>query len=168
MAETSTRWWLTQDRTETVIDAPPERIYDLVADMARMGEWSPECQRVEWSGGSTVPVVGATFIGHNKGGPANLMRWSRKGRVLVAEPGRQFAFVTEEGGRDSTEWHYRFEPTEGGTRVVESYVVRWIPLWARIVDIPTNRARELRDSMEHTLGQLKAAAERATATEATR
>jgi hypothetical protein len=52
--------------------------------------------------------------------------------------------------------------------VVESYVVRWIPLWARIVDIPTNRARELRDSMEHTLGQLKAAAERATATEATR
>ena len=28
MAETSTRWWLTQDSTETIIDAPPERIYD--------------------------------------------------------------------------------------------------------------------------------------------
>ncbi len=121
MAETSTRWWLTQDSTETIIDAPPERIYALVADMPRMGEWSPECQRVEWLGGSDNPVVGATFIGHNEGGPANLMKWSRKGRVLAADPGREFAFVTEEGGRESTEWHYRFEPAERGTRVVESY-----------------------------------------------
>jgi hypothetical protein len=87
--------------------------------------------------------------------------------VLAADPGREFAFVTEEGGRESTEWHYRFEPTEGGTRVVESYVVRWIPLWARIVDVPTNRARELRDGMDHTLGRLKTAAEESVAPEAT-
>ena len=166
MAETSTRWWLSQDRTETIIDAPPERIYALVADMARMGEWSPECQQVEWLGGSADPVVGAKFIGHNRGGPANVMKWSRKGRVLAAQPGRQFAFVTEEGGRESTEWHYQFEPTEGGTRVVESYLVRWIPLWARIVDVPTNRARELRRGMDHTLDRLKAAAEGAAAPEA--
>jgi hypothetical protein len=38
-------------------------------------------------------------------------------------------------------------------------VVRWIPTWARIVDVPTNRARELRDAMQHTLEQLKSAAE---------
>jgi uncharacterized protein YndB with AHSA1/START domain len=163
MSETSTRWWLTQDSTETVIDAPPEHIYALVADMPRMGEWSPECQRLEWLEGSTGPTVGARFVGHNEGGPANLMKWSRKGRVLAADPGRVFAFVTEEGGRESTEWYYRFEPTEVGTRVVESYVVRWIPLWARFVDIPTNRARDLREGMDHTLGQLKKAAEGATA-----
>ena len=163
MAETSTRWWLRTDSTQTVIDAPPERIYALVADLPRMGEWSSECQRVEWTGDATGPVAGATFTGHNVGGPANLMKWSRNGRVLAAEPGREFAFITEEGGRESTEWHYRFEPTEGGTRVVESYVVRWIPLWARIVDVPTNRARELKEGMGHTLGRLKEAAERATA-----
>ena len=29
----------------SVVDAAPERIYDLVADLPRMGEWSPECQR---------------------------------------------------------------------------------------------------------------------------
>ncbi len=91
---------------------------------------------------------------------------NRLGRVLVADPRSEFAFVTEEGGRESTEWHYRFEPTEGGTRVVESYVVQWIPLWARIVDVPTNRARELRDGMDHTLGQLKTTAEGASAPEA--
>ncbi len=25
-----------------VIDAPPEALYDLVSDVTRMGEWSPE------------------------------------------------------------------------------------------------------------------------------
>ena len=50
-------------------------------------------------------------------------------------------------------------PSRAGTRVTESYEVRWIPTWARIVDVPTNRVRELRDGMQHTLEQLKRAAE---------
>ena len=81
----------------------------MVADLPRMGEWSPECQRVEWEGGASGPAAGATFVGHNKGGPRGLMKWSRRGRVLVADPGREFAFVTEEGGHESTVWRYRFE-----------------------------------------------------------
>ena len=48
--------------------------------------------------------------------------------------------MTEEGGRESTEWRYRLEPVDGGVRVTESYVVWSIPTWARIVDVPTNRA----------------------------
>ncbi len=155
----SSRWWLREESQSVVIDAPAERIYSLVADLPRMGDWSPECRRVEWLDGSTGPAVGATFVGHNQGGPAGLMKWSRRGRILTADPGREFAFVTEEGGRESTEWRYRLEPLESGTRVTESYAVRWIPTWARIVDVPTNRAKELRDAMEHTLGQLKGAAE---------
>jgi uncharacterized protein YndB with AHSA1/START domain len=168
MADTSSsssRWWLTHDSRETVIQAAPEIVYDLMSDMPRMGEWSPECQRVEWLGDSSKPGIGATFVGHNEGGPRKLMKWSRRGRVLAADRGREFAFVTEEGGRESTEWRYQFEPTDGGTRVVESYHVKWIPLWARIVDVPTNRARELREAMGHTLGQLKSAAEAITAGE---
>ncbi len=159
MAATSTRWWLTQDSRETVVDAAPERIYDLVADLPRMGEWSPECRRVEWESGSNGPVEGATFVGHNRGGPAGLMKWSRRGRVLTADRGREFAFVTEEGGHESTVWRYRFEGAGGGTRVTESYEVKRIPAWARVVDIPTNRARELQEAMEQTLARLKEAAE---------
>ena len=155
----STRWWLREDSHAAVIEAPAERIYSLVADLPRMGDWSPECRRVEWLEGSSGPTVGATFIGHNRGGPGGLMKWSRRGRVLTADPGREFAFVTEEGGRQSTEGRYRLEPLERGTRVTESYAVWWIPTWARIVDVPTNRARELRHAMQHTLEQLKAAAE---------
>jgi uncharacterized membrane protein len=155
----SSRWWLRQDSHSVVMEAPAERIYELVADLPRMADWSPECRQVEWLDGSTGPVEGATFIGHNQGGPAGLMKWSRRGRVLAADPGREFAFVTEEGGRESTEWRYRLEPLEGSTRVTESYTVRWIPTWARIVDVPTNRAGELREAMRHTLERLKGAAE---------
>ena len=159
MAPKNQRWWLTEDSESVLVDAPAERIYDLVADMPRMGEWSPECQRVEWTGGSNAPVPDATFVGHNRGGPMGLMKWSRHGRVLTADRAREFAFVTEEGGRESTVWRYRFEPAGAGTRVTESYEVRWIPTWARIVDVPTNRHRELVEAMRHTLQQLKTAAE---------
>jgi hypothetical protein len=166
MSSTSSRWWLRTAGEELVVDAGTECVYDLVADLPRMGEWSPECQRVEWTGTATGAVAGATFLGHNKGGPAGLMNWSRAGRVLVADRGKQFSFVTEEGGRESTLWRFDLEPAgDGATRIRESYEVRWIPTWARIVDVPTNRAKELREGMRHTLGQLKAAAEAATCSE---
>src|SRR5262249_5560968 len=88
VSEPSSRWWLRRDAESIVISAPNDRIYELVADLPRMGEWSPECQRVEWLEGATGPVEGATFVGHNRGGPGGLMKWSRHGRVLAAEPGR--------------------------------------------------------------------------------
>jgi uncharacterized protein YndB with AHSA1/START domain len=159
MAPRNQRWWLTQDDEQVVINATPERLYQMVADLRRMGEWSPECQHVEWEDGAIGPAEGAGFVGHNRGGPLGLMRWSRRGRVLTADVGREFAFVTEEGGHESTVWRYRFEPVAGGTRVTESYDVKRIPVWARILDVPTNRHRELLEGMRHTLQQLKSAAE---------
>lgn len=153
------RWWLTQDSCELVVNTPAQLIYDLVADLPRMGEWSPECARVEWVDGATGPAPGARFVGHNEVGPRRMIRYSRRGHVLNADPGREFAFVTEEGRRESTVWRYRFEPVGEGTRVTESYEVRWIPVWARILDVPVNRHRELLDNMRRTLERLKAVAE---------
>jgi len=159
MSKPSTRWWLRTDRADVVIAATPEHIYGLVSDLPRMGEWSPECIRVEWTGASTGPEVGATFVGHNVGGPRGLLKWSRRGTVRAAHPGHEFAFATSEGGREGVVWRYELEAVGDGTRVRESYRVEWIPMWARIVDVPTNRARELRESMHQTLARLKAAAE---------
>ena len=153
------RWWLTKGSEQLVINAPAGHLYDMVADLSRMGEWAAECERVEWIDGATGPEVGARFVGHNRGGPMKKFRWSRHGRVLAAEPGRKFSFVTEEGGRESTQWHYQFEAVDGGTSVTETYDIQWLPLWARIIDGPVNRKRELHENMHHTLENLKVAAE---------
>jgi uncharacterized protein YndB with AHSA1/START domain len=54
-------------RQESVqIAAPPELIYDLIADVTRMGEWSPECYRCECLDGATTADVGARFRGYNR------------------------------------------------------------------------------------------------------
>jgi hypothetical protein len=160
MAPKNQRWWLTTDRVELEIQAGAEELYGMVSDLPRIGEWSPECEGVEWEGDVTVPVENTTFVGHNAVGPGRRIRYSRHGRVLVADPGREFAFITDEGGRESTVWRYRFEPLAAqSTRVTESYEVRWIPTWARILDVPTNRHKELLKGMRTTLERLKAAAE---------
>ena len=158
MTEPSTRWRLTTDAESIEIEADPDRVYELVSDLSRMGEWSPECAAVEWTDGATGPATDARFIGHNRA-MGGLMRWSRKGRVLAADPGREFTFTTEEGGKEGVVWRYTLEAVAGGTKVTESYEIGWIPMWARIVDVPTNRAKALRKGMRHTLEQLKATAE---------
>jgi len=160
----SQRWWLTTDSVSVVVDAPAEQIYDLVADMPRMGEWSNECARVEWTNGATAAAPDARFIGHNETGPRGMIRWSRRGRVLAADRGREFAFATEEGGQEGVIWRYTFVPDGDRTTVTESYEVQKIPTWARILDVPTNRHGALVKSMRHTLSQLKSAAETAAKT----
>jgi hypothetical protein len=160
MAPKNQRWWLTTDSVELEIDADADRLYGMVSDLPRIGEWSPECETVTWEGDVTEPVEGTTFLGHNAVGPGRRIRYKRHGTVLSAKPGREFTFITDEGGRPSTVWRYQFEPTgEGRTRVTESYEVRWIPTWARILDIPTNRHKELLRGMRTTLERLKATAE---------
>jgi Polyketide cyclase / dehydrase and lipid transport len=160
MAPKNQRWWLTEDHVELDIEASANSLYAMVSDLPRIGEWSPECEGVDWEGDVAVPVVGTTFVGHNAVGPGRRIRYTRHGRVLVADPGREFTFCTDEGGRESTVWRYRFEPRDGGrTRVTEGYEVRWIPVWARVLDVPTNRHRELLKGMRTTLERLKAAAE---------
>ncbi|MFM8383175.1 MAG: SRPBCC family protein, partial [Actinomycetota bacterium] len=50
------------------VAAPPERIWAMVSDLPRMGEWSPENQGGEWLNGATGPAVGVRFKGQNKNG----------------------------------------------------------------------------------------------------
>jgi polyketide cyclase/dehydrase/lipid transport protein len=145
------------------IDVAPEAVYDLVADVTRMGEWSPECVGGEWIGGATGPAVGARFQGRNKHG---LARWSTKPRVVAADRGREFAFVaTDPFGRDMTRWAYRFEAAQTGTDVVESFeMVNDIPLYIRLYERfvmgVKDRKADLEANMAGTLASIKACAEK--------
>jgi uncharacterized protein YndB with AHSA1/START domain len=150
------------DSVVAEIAATPERVYGLISDVSRMGEWSPECIHCEWTGGADGPAVGARFKARNKGarGPA----WFNKPEVTVADPGREFAFNRKGPGIGSYTWRYRLEPIAGGTRVTESYEVErplpkamsWLTeKWTGSSD----RDADLRSGMETTLARLKAAAE---------
>ena len=87
-------------------------------------------------------------------------RWSRRGRVLTADPGREFAFATEEGGREGCLWRYRFTETDVGTTTTEeSFEIVWLPRWIRIADVITLRRGQVHRGMRRTLERLKAAAE---------
>ena len=142
-----------QGEVSVQIQAPPERVWGLVTDVTRMGEWSPECRRCEWLEGAHGPSVGARFRGYNQIGPA---KWSTVATVVAAEPGREFTFVTRPG---EVTWRYRFEPADGGTRVTESFETRSDPLPARLFYAIVRREARIKRGMRQTLERIKAAAE---------
>jgi hypothetical protein len=147
-------------QTEIQVQAPPEAVWGVVASLDRMGEWSPECYRVEWLDGATSPAaVGARFKGWNRYGR---MKWTMTCEVKSAERGREVAWTTVERGRELVRWTYRFDPADGGTRVTESFDVQWLPFTARLAEDFLMRHRDQRRlaSMRATLERIKAAAER--------
>lgn len=149
----------TKGEASVEIEAPAGRVYDLVADVTRIGERSPECYRVEWLDGATAASVGARFRGHNRIGP---IKWSTVCTVTKADAGREFAFSVLSGhGREETRWRYVLEEIDPSrTRLTESYDFRWCPVLARIAEIPFPRDRQLRRGLAQTLARIKAETER--------
>ena len=67
------------------VEAPPERIWDLVSDVTRIGRYSPETFEAEWVDGATGPAVGAKFKGHVKRNGVGPVYWTLC-TVTVCEP----------------------------------------------------------------------------------
>jgi polyketide cyclase/dehydrase/lipid transport protein len=49
---------------ELIVDKEPDAMWGLITDVARIGEWSPECKGGAWLEGGT-PRSGARFEGEN-------------------------------------------------------------------------------------------------------
>jgi hypothetical protein len=97
-----------------VIARPPEALYDMISDVPRMGEWSPVCKACWWDDGAG-PAVGSWFTGRNLT-PART--WETRSQVVTADRPREFAYVV---GGSWVRWGYKFTPTDGGTRLTESW-----------------------------------------------
>lgn len=142
------------------VAAPPEKVWDLVSDVTRMGEWSPETVRAAWSGGSTGPVAGAKFKGSNRRG---LMRWTGPCEVTAAERGREFSFVRVSRVDDGTDWSFTMEPDGDGTVLTETAAQRREPAaplqWVMRLMFGSDREGQVRQSMRQTVERIKAAAE---------
>ena len=145
-------------RESIEIAAPPEVVYDLLADITRMGEWSPECYRCVWLDGASAAEVGRRFRGHNRLGP---YRWERTAVITAADRGRKFSFTTvdDRTGREQTEWRYVFEPLSSGTLVTESFQFLWCPALERVVEAFVPRGRQVNRGIKETLQRLKQTAE---------
>jgi uncharacterized protein YndB with AHSA1/START domain len=153
-----------QGEVSVHIDAPPEAVFDVLADIERMGEWSPECYRVEWLNGAASPAKpGARFKGSNRAGR---LKWSMTCEIKAADRGRELSWSTVKGDKEIIRWTYRMEPTAGGTELTESFqAIRW-PLEVRIFEdlVMRNRNEQREAAMRTTLERIKAAAEKVGAT----
>ena len=97
---------------EIDIDAPAERVWEIVSDINAGSDFSEEFVRAEWAPGYDGPAVGAKFIGHNQH-PA-IGEWNIDLTVTEYEPGVLFGWATGEtedvaGAR----WRYEIDVLHG-------------------------------------------------------
>ena len=146
---------LIQDSVE--IAASPAQVWDVVSDLRRMGEWSPQCVRMAVLGREVG--VGTRTLNLNRDG---WKRWPTTSRVVVFEPEQTLAFRVP---LNRTVWTYELEPSATGTVLTES---RRAPSGvSRLSNIAVGAAlggteafeASLSDGIRRTLERIKAEAE---------
>jgi len=137
--------------------APPETVWELVSDVSRMSDWSPECRKIVVLG-SPKQGVGTKFIGLNRRGWAV---WPTTSKVVRFEPGKAVAWRTRESGAT---WSYEIARTASGTsltgrRELPSYTIG-TKLMAPLIGGAGGHDQELAEGIRTTLERIKAAVEK--------
>ncbi len=148
---------LDHDHVTRHIEAPAGSLYDVIADVTRMPELSPELDSCTWIGVASGPEVGARFVAVNVA--PNGRTWKNRPVVTVADRPHEFAITRTEPMAGTVHWRYLFEPDGTGTTVTESYDVErpvarlgWFVI--ERVFAGKDRRAALRAGMEHTLARL--------------
>ena len=144
------------DSVTVHINATPDKVWDLVSDVTRIGEYSPETFEAEWLDGASGPAVGASFRGHVKRNGKGPIYWTTC-TVVACEPGREFAFAVGPEGKQLNTWRYQLEagataptsPSRSSSPTTRGLRLYWKLLgWAR--------GRTNRNGMRTTLERMKA------------
>jgi uncharacterized protein YndB with AHSA1/START domain len=138
------------------INAPVGKVWELVSDLSRMPQWSPQCRLMKSRG----PLrQGAKTLNLNR---RNRMWWPTTSRVTEVIPEKKLAFRVNQ---NNTIWSYELEPTDTGTRVVETrHAENGVTAFSNMSvnalmgGVPSFE-RELVDGMNQTLARIKVAAE---------
>ncbi|WP_319434188.1 SRPBCC family protein [Mycobacterium sp. RTGN5] len=137
------------------IAAPADKIWNLIADITKTGEFSPEVFESEWLGGATGPALGAKFRGHVRRNEIGPVYWTTC-RVTACEPGREFGFAVLAGDRALNNWHYRLDAKGDGTDVTESFrLAKSAPMRVFWLFGGYLRGRRNRRDMRTTLERIK-------------
>ena len=150
-----------QHSDSVTVDASPDAVYALVADVTRMGEFSPVCKSAAW-----LDDDHTTFTGDNV---LPEMQWTTTCRVDVAEPGKEFTFTNlgMDGSRELVRWSYTFTPAGAGTNLGEHWEVLpgYADFWdslksdAKLEDYLDSVVARTHAGMAETLANIKATAE---------
>ncbi len=145
-----------QDSVTVHMSASPERIWALVSDVTRIGEFSPETFEAEWLDGASGPAEGARFRGHVKRNGRGPTYWT-KCVVSACEPEREFAFGVLGGGEKViNKWGYRLQAVDGGTDVTEFFELQpMLALRLYWTVMGRWRGKTNRDGMRTTLESIK-------------
>jgi hypothetical protein len=143
-----------------LMDARPEKVWALVSDVTRIGEFSPETFEAAWTRGSTGPEVGAFFKGHVKRNGIGPTYWSPC-RVTRCVPNEVFEFSVGVADMTLNNWGYRLQPEGSGTRVTEYFRIEPnLPMRVYWTVFGPVRGRTNRNGMRTTLERMKAVVER--------
>jgi uncharacterized protein YndB with AHSA1/START domain len=143
-------------QAQIVINAPVGKVWELVSDLSRMPEWSPQCRMMKPLG----PIrQGARTINLNR---RNRLFWPTTCTVMEVIPEKKLAFRVD---INNSIWSYELEATDTGTRLVESRhaengvtAFSDMSISALMGGVPSFE-RELVDGMNATLSRIKTAAE---------
>lgn len=111
---------------QVFMKAAPEKVWDLVSDVTRIGEFSPETFEARWTHGATGPAVGARFKGHVKRNGVGPTYWAPCTVTRCVE-NEVFEFGVAVNGDVLNTWGYLLVPEGDGTRVTEYF--RLTPKW---------------------------------------
>lgn len=138
------------------INAPTSKVWALVSDLGNMPQWSPQCRMMKPLGQLRQ---GVRTINFNRRG---MLFWPTTSVVTEFVPERKLAFRVSENG---TVWSYELEPTEAGTRLVETRNAEngVKPISTKMTNafmggVPAFE-QELVEGMNASLARIKAAAE---------
>jgi uncharacterized protein YndB with AHSA1/START domain len=139
------------------IDAPVATVWQLVSDLSRMPQWSPQCRLMK-ARGRPVRQGTKTFNLNRRG----LLFWPTTSQVTEFIPEKKLAFRVNDNG---TVWSYELEPSGTGTRLIETRhaengvkPVSNMLVNALMGGVP-NFEQELVEGMNQSLARIKAAAE---------
>jgi hypothetical protein len=150
------------DSVTVHMNASPRVVWDLITDVTRIGEFSPETLEGRWLDGATGPATGAKFQGHVKRNGRGPMYWTTC-TITACEPDREFAFVVEVPGTSHgvNTWRYQLAAAGNGTDVTESFTLTPSPFirvyWALAGPW---RSKTNRRGMTETLQRIQAVAEK--------
>ena len=148
------------DEVTLWMGAPPEKVWALVSDVTRIGEFSPETFEARWTRGSTGPGVGATFKGHVKRNGVGPTYWSPC-QVTTCVENELFEFSVGTDAVTVNNWGYRLEPQGEGTLVTEYFRIEPnLPMRLYWLTLGVLRGRTNRRGMRTTLERMKEVVER--------